>query len=428
MSISPRVLLGSKVMTSRCGSRSERDEFIFSPTQVPMSSWVQQKIVALLGDTGDEVGFSVAMSGETACVGAPGADNYFGSAYIFVPSSYGWPEQYKITPTSFTGGRFGRSVAISGNTVLVGAQTENTGVVYVFVRSDSIWIEQAILRGDPGQLNDDFGSSVAISGDTALVGAPRHEGPGGKTDAGAAYFFIRSGDTWSDPSMVLAPIGELVSYGLFGLSVAIDGDTALVGAPKDIINGGLSTPTAVVFVRIEDRWSGPGQKLEPGYSPSTSRQYGYSVAISGDTAVVSEPGYDGFDGGANIGAAYIYVRTGSTWSLQKMITATDPEDYDSFGSAVAISGDLVVVGSPGLRDYDAICGKAYEFQRCDNDWIEQPKQMGPTDCLLPGRFGFSVATSGDVSLVGAPEDYGIAPYSGAAYASPRYPCCGPCDD
>jgi hypothetical protein len=339
---------------------------------------------------------------------------------------------------------FGWSVAISGDTVVVGAHFEDSngtggesdnsapqaGAAYVFVRSGAAWSQQAYLKASNANAGDRFGVSVAISGDTVVVGAPEEDsnGTGGESDnsaskAGAAYVFVRSGATWSQQAYLKASNAE--SNDIFGYvySVAISGDTVVVGAPLEDSNGmdesdnsASKAGAAYVFVRSGATWS-----QQAYLKASNAEQYdafGNPVAISGDTVVVGAwfedsngTGGEGDNSAPQAGAAYVFVRSGAVWSQQAYLKASNAEAGDEFGyTSVAISGDTVVVsahfedsnGTGGESDNSASdAGAAYVFVRSGTTWSQQA-YLKASNADAHDKFGeHAVAISGDTVVVSA---------------------------
>ncbi len=213
-------------------------------------------------------------------------------------------------------------------------------------------IQIAKLTSGDAATNDEFGYSVAISGDTAVVGAPYDDDAG--SDSGSAYVFVRSGASWSQQAKLTA--GDAAAGDEFGYSVAISGDTAMVGAYADD-DGGSESGSAYVFVRSGASWSQQA-KLTAG-DAAADDWFGFSVAISGDTAVAGANGDD--DAGAYSGSAYVFVRSGASWSQQTKLTAGDAAADNEFGYSVAISGDTAVVGAHLDDDGGSDSGSAYAF-------------------------------------------------------------------
>jgi len=328
--------------------------------------WFQQaKLTASDAAAGDSLGVSVAVSGDTAVVGAHGDDGSAGSAYVFVRSGGAWTEQQKLTASDAdTGDQFGRSVAVSGDTAVVGAYTDDTsagsnaGSAYVFVRSGGAWTEQQKLTASDAVENDELGWSVAVSGDTVVAGAWFDDTPAG-TSAGSAYVFVRSGGAWTEQQKLTA--SDAAANDQLGSSVAVSGDTVVAGATGDTTAAGQLAGSAYVFVRSGATWT-EQQKLTASDAAAFD-VFGIAVAVSGDT-VVAGAFFDDTPAGQNAGSAYVFVRSGGVWTEQQKLTASDATAFDVFGGVVAISGDTAVVGAhvddiPGKAN----AGSAYVFMR-----------------------------------------------------------------
>ncbi|APR82774.1 Fibronectin type III domain protein [Minicystis rosea] len=293
---------------------------------------------------------------------------------------------------------FGWSVSVSGNTAVVGAPFDDNdngvdaGAAYVFVRTGNTWSPQAKLLADDGGANDQLGFSVSVSGNTAVVGAPGDNNENGDL-AGSAYVFVRTGHTWSQRVKLLPQDGGEGDQ--FGFSVSVSGNTVVVGSPFDDNERGADAGSAYVFTKSGNTWS-PRAKLlaEDGVSFDT---FGWSVAVSGNTAVVGAP-FDNNENGDLAGSAYVFVSTGNTWSQRAKLLADDGVSFDTFGWAVAVSGHTVVVGAPiGLGGTGT--GSAYVFVQSGNTWPQRAKLL-PEDGADGDQFGFSVAVSGDTAVVG----------------------------
>jgi hypothetical protein len=381
--------------------------------------WFQQaKLIASDAAAADLFGSSVAVSGDTAVVGAtyddsPATDA--GSAYVFVRSNGAWTEQAKLTASDVAAGdNFGNRVALSGDTAVVGARADdspatNAGSAYVFVRSGGTWTEQAKLTASDAAANDQFGVSVAVSGDTAVVGARRDDSPA--RDAGSAYVFVRSEVTWAEQAKLTA--SDAAENDELGTSVAVSGDTVVVGADGDETPAGAAAGSAYVFVRSGVTWA--EQAKLTASDAAAGDFFGTSVAVSGDTAVVGA--YFDDSPASDAGSAYVFVRSGLTWAQQAKLTAADAADGadgDNFGTSVAVSGDTAVVGAP-IDDSPAThAGSAYVFVRSGVTWAQQQK-LTASDAADSDNFGSSVAVSGDTAVVGSPRDNSPASIAGSAY-------------
>jgi hypothetical protein len=316
-------------------------------------------------------------------VGAPGQNNQTGAAYVFVRSHEKWSQQAKLTASDgASNDAFGDSVAISGDTAVVGAEgwSSATGAAYVFVRSGDTWTQQAKLTAPRGAPFDGFGISVAISDSTVVVGDYQKD-----AGTGAAYVFTRSSDRWSRQAKLAASDGA--KNNSFGYAVAISGSTAVVGAfARNSFIG-----AAYVFVRSNAVWS---QQAELTASDGASDDYfGGSVAVSGSTALVGALNKKDLTG-----AAYVFVRSGTTWSQQRKLTASDGVSGDNFGTSVALSGDTAVVGASSKNSY---AGVAYVFVRSAATWSQQAELTASDGASFDG-FGSTAAVYGTTAVVGAP--------------------------
>ncbi len=370
------------------------------------------------GGAGDWFGVSVAIDGDTAIVGAHGDDDRgtdSGSAYVFERVDGVWTEAAKLTAADGQpGDRFGWSVAISGDTAIVGAYLDDSrrGAAYVFQRVDGVWTEAAKLTAADRQTRDYFGVSVAIAGDTAVVGAY-----GDDSNRGAAYVFERVGNAWTQVAKLTAADGP---GGSFGLSVAISGDMAVVGAMADD-DRGTGAGAAYVFERVGNAWTQVA-KLTASDGQGWDR-FGVSVAISGDTAVVGAYRDDN-----DRGSAYVFERAGNAWTQVAKLTASDGQAEDHFGVSVAIAGDTAVVGAYHDDDLGPAAGSAYVFERAGNAWTQAHK-LTAADGQTNDYFGISVAISGDTAVVGAYGDDNRGYNAGSVYfmRAAADPCCADSD-
>jgi len=360
----------------------------------------------------DLLGVSVAISGDTALVGALGDDDRgtnAGAAYVFVRSGTSWTQQAKLTAAD--GGandNFGGAVALSGDTAVVTAifndeASSDAGAAYVFVRSGTTWTQQAKLTAADASSNELLGISVALSGDTALVGTTNDNGR-----SGAAYVFVRGGTSWTQQAKLRG--ADTAAADQFGISVAVVGDTALVGAfGNDVLAN--SAGSAYVFVRSGTSWTQQAELLAA--DGQEGDQFGVSVAVSGDTALVGANLDD--DHGTDSGSAYVFVRSGTSWTQQAKILAADGQEGDGFGISVALEADTAVLGASTDSDLGGASGSAYIFGRSGTSWTQQAK-LNANDGASADFFGNSVALSGSTALIGAPDHDELGSSEGAAYA------------
>jgi len=316
---------------------------------------------------------------------------------------------------------FGYSVSLSGDTALVGAYQDDdngsaSGSAYVFVRTGTSWAQEAKLLAGDGAPGDHFGYSVSLSGDTALVGAVHDDDNG--SNSGSAYVFARSGTSWTQEAKLLA--GDGAPGDRFGWSVSLSGDTALVGAIF-AADSGLESGSAYVFARSGTSWTQEA-KLLAGDGAAVDA-FGYSVSLSGDMALVGAPDDD--DSGSESGSAYVFVRSGTSWTQEAKLLAGDGAPGDRFGYSVSLSGDTALVGAPDDDDSGSESGSAYEFARSGTNWTQEAKLLAGDGAVFD-YFGYSVSLSGDTALVGAYLDDDHGTDSGSAYVfAPAPPCACP---
>ena len=359
---------------------------------------VQQAEFTASDATAYDFGYSVALDGDTALVGAAGqtvnGHLWEGAAYVFVRSGTSWSQQAELSdPNAAEQDVFGRSVARSGDTALIGAEGTRVnglnyvGSAYIFVRSGASWSEEAELVDPDPQSVENFGWSVALDGGTALIGAV-NKSVGGQADAGATYVFTRSGTSWPLQAELTASHAAEDDY--LGNSVALSGDTALVGAV-----GGAGS--AYVFTRSGASWS--RQAKLTASDAAAGDDFGFSVALSGDTALVGADQHT-VSGRGWAGSAYVFTRSGVSWSQRAELTATDVTPGAMFGSSVALSGDRALIGADWNNlGIQAGAGAAYVFGGSGASW-SPPAELTATGGALGDEFGVSVALSGDTALVG----------------------------
>ena len=328
-------------------------------------TWTEtQKIVSSDGAGGDAFGISVAIEGTTAIVGAYSKGQFRGAAYVFTNDGDAWSETQKLVPADQQDfDQFAWSVALDGSAALIGAigvtygnEGGGQGAVYEFTESGGTWIEGDKFTSDDGLPADSFGWSVALDGDRAVVGTGFVTVDGTEFQ-GAAYAFDASGGTWAQTQKLTASNGA--SFDFFGLAVAIEGDTILVGADGAATDGDPFSNQGAVYVFSHDgsAWS-EVQQLAPAES-GTSDGFGEWIALEGDRVVIGAPGVAVEDRESQ-GAAFLFTRSGGTWSETQRFVASDGAEFDQLGWEVAISGDTVLAGAYGATvDGRAGQGAAY---------------------------------------------------------------------
>ncbi|MEE9130908.1 MAG: hypothetical protein V3T84_12890 [Phycisphaerales bacterium] len=374
----------------------------------------------------ESFGYSVAVSGDTAVVGAQWdreLGTEAGAAYIFRldPDTSIWIEQQKLLASDGDGGEhFGRSVTIKGDTAMIGATSHlhsgatGNGSVYVFQYNGSTWVEQQEFFASDGAIGDVFGDAVSLSGDAALIGARLDDDNGAQS--GSAYVFRFDPDTsqWVEEQKLLASNGSGGSF--FGSSVAVEGPLAVVGA-KSQQNNNNTGGAAYVFGFDPDTSGWVQEQILLPSDGAGGTGFGSSVSISGDLILV------GARSEGN-GAAYVFRLNPKTsqWEMEQKFVASDPGAIDQFGRSVAIDGapgnETAVVGA---WQGNAFSGAAYIY-RFDSDasqWIEQAIAL-PEPNAWTNFFGWSVAVDGETAVIGA---HGEDQQRGAAYIFDLAPNC-----
>ncbi len=387
------------------------------------AGWIQQqKITSAPRGVGAQFGNAVAINGNTMVVGARfdgTTASQAGAAYVFVLNGGAWTQQAVLLANDgASGDKFGYSVAISENTIVVGAYNDdsplsNAGSAYVFVRSGAVWSFQQKLTANDTAADDQFGISVAVGGPTIFVGANFSDQPS-NSDAGAVYRFSQSGTVWSQ-AQKLIPVGGVILGDRFGESVATSGTKLVVGSP------GADVPfTAAGSVYVFTEGGGGVFTMQdkisiPGGANGDS--FGASVAIEGNTLVGGATQYTPVVGQTAYGAAYVYEFNGAAWISQGRLVADDGASGDRFGWSVAVSDNTIAVGA---RDDDTVAGgpdagSAYVFGRSGTVWGQRQK-LTPSDAFNGDRFGSGIALSFGNLVVGAGEKALSGPNGqGAAY-------------
>ena len=382
-----------------------------------------QKIRASDGAGGDQFGFSVAISGDQAIVGAIYDDNNVGnsgSAYIFSRNDDGtWTQKAKLLASDGAANDwFGLSVDISGDQVVVGTAYTNdyglsSGSAYIFSKNDDgTWSQKAKLLPSDGATADYFGISVSISGNQVVVGACYDDDNG--ADSGSGYIFSKNDDsTWTQKAKLLASDGAADDW--FGINVAISGDQVILGAPKDGDNGADSGSAYIFSKNDNGTWT---QKAKLLASDGTANDvFSNIVAISGDQAIVGAKFDD--DNGSNSGSAYIFSKNDDgTWTQKTKLLASDGAANDQFGFNVAISGNQAIVGAYFDDANGSDSGSAYIFSKNDDGTWTQKTKLLASDGASSDHFGGSVAISGNQAIVGAYDDDDNGSNSGSAYLFP----------
>lgn len=341
-------------------------------------------------------GAAIALSDTTALIGDFNFKNATGVAYVYRRAGGQWRLGATLSdPGHGQGDDFGVAVGISGTTAVIGADAvHGAGAAYVFVQTGGHWVLNTTLPDPRNKFLDAFGQALAMSGATVVIGAPQVD-----SEAGAAYLYTRSGTRWRRRATISDP--RNIPGDVAGASVSISGSNAVVGAFGHDNGAGI----AYIYTRSRSGWHKEATFNDPGRRAGDN--FGQAVAISGTTAVIGAPAAKN-----GSGAVYVYARPGRRWRLEATITRTGSPTIYSFGQAVALSAGTIVIGS-GDHSYSGI---AFVYARLSARWHLQVRLPDPIGGL-PDNFGAAVAISGNTMIIGAP---GARNFAGTVVAYVRH--------
>ena len=360
------------------------------------TNWsLQARLVSPDSDSGDFFGDAVAVEGQRLVVGAPDRLSASGAAHVFIRNGTTWTLEATLRAADASGNaRFGDAVAISGDTIAIGAlgYSQSRGAVYVFVRDGSSWSQQQRLTLPNGNASDRLGLSVAVDGDVLIAGAPGRDAA--VVDQGAAYIWRRSGGTWVLESTLTrsAPAsGDRV-----GSAVDIEEDVAVAGAPNAEGAGQSDAGVVLGWQRISGTWQALPELESP--EASAGAQFGSAVALSGSRLLVGAPG-DDVDGDNVRGSAELYLLDSGQWLRRQRVVVAEGQADDQFGSALALGGNVVGITAPGtLIDGQVLAGAAYAYVSLATS--TQFTELPGVSVRIGDSFGLLIAvtaTEGDAS-------------------------------
>lgn len=381
------------------------------------------KVYPQIHTENDLFGFKVAAHKNRIIVGAlkhdhktMGAD--VGAAYIYQHEDDLWKSQKVVLPGDLQPkDGFGGKVGIYDNTAVIGASgydgrsedgvIEDSGIVFIYQYIDVVWKEVARLSASDSQAGDAFGQGIAVWKDTLVVGAPKDDDKG--KDAGSVYVYSRDGTDWNFKQKLTAPDGA--AGDVFGISVAISGDTMLIGADLND-EAANNAGAAYVYVKHNGKWL-LQSKLMADDAGDTDI-FGVRVAIDGDTALISARRDDAPSVGKDVGAAYVFRREGTNWHQEAKLTGPTPKADDRFGRSVSIVGDTALIGAMH-RDYSGEnAGAAYIYKRRGNNW-RYSKTLTASDGVAGDQLGWSVVLTSEFAAVSAAKHAPESEKSGAVY-------------
>ena len=377
----------------------------------------QNIIIANDGKAGDYLGFSAAIDGTTILIGANKADVDgvidSGAAYVFVLGDNGWHQQAKlVAQPAFAGDGLGGNVALNNNVAMLGVMRrddkgKDSGAVVSFERKKNVWKQSVIFTAPDAKPGDAFGQSIALTENHLVIGAPRNDVLG--IDSGAAYIYKRENETWRYQAKIMASDGAVGD--LFGISVAIDGNTILVGA--DLHDEKAKDAGAVyVYVLDDNNWKQEA-KLMASDGGETDI-FGVRVALSGNTALISARRDDIDEIGIDAGSAYIFVRDGRTWTQHIKLISPDGQADDRFGRGVALSGDTAIISAMNHDAEGTDTGALYVYKKDSGGWLYTSKFVAKSS-MPNDKFGWSLGLSNGVAVVATPNHDAKGQEAGAVF-------------
>ncbi|WP_286266533.1 FG-GAP repeat protein [Thalassotalea atypica] len=377
----------------------------------------QDIILADDGKVGDSFGYDVAIDGSTALVGAFKADSYgvidAGAAYVYELGDNGWRKQAKLVASpAFADDTLGGKVALKNDVAMLGVMRRDdkgtdSGAVVYFERKMNTWQQRYIITAPDAKAGDAFGQSIALTENYLVIGAPRNDALG--VDSGAAYIYKRENSTWHYLAKITANDG--VAGDLFGISVAVDGNTILVGA--DLHDEKAENAGAVYVYVLDDMQWRQEAKLMASDGAKTDI-FGVRVALSENTALISARRDDTEALGIDAGSAYIFVRDGNTWTQQVKLTSPDGRGDDRFGRGVALSGDTAIISAMNHDVNGSNTGALYVYKNGAEGWRYTSKFVAKNS-MTEDKFGWSIDLSNGVAVVGTPNHDAKGQESGAVY-------------
>jgi hypothetical protein len=376
----------------------------------PLASVRETRLEPQSSASFDNFALALALGPDLALVGSPGASSLNGSlvgaAYLFERQPQGWVEVAELRASDGAAGdRFGSAVALDGARLAVGAtgadaNAMGSGAVYVFERGATGWSETVKLVGVGADVGEALGWSLALEGDTLIAGAADDHHSGGSFDGGAAYHYAFAGGAWTQLQRLIP--GDGMAFDYFSRSLALDGDTLVVGAYSDNHMNAANGGSAYVFRRGATGAFALAQKLIPADNGSNDL-FGWSVALLGGELVVGAPG-DTLSGAFEAGSAYVFADTPTGFAFVEKLLSPDLQAGARFGSSAALGGGALIVGaSQAHSPVGQFTGNAYLFERSAAGFVFNAP-LRSTALELGADFGFAAATDGERVLIGAPGD------------------------
>lgn len=365
------------------------------PTAYAQAVWLSHQIKSPDATNLSGFGFSVGLSDNHAVIGAPYASTSGvyegGAAYVFAYQNGNWSQQAAIAPPSRPGeGKFGYSVAISGNTLAIGVPNPyGQGRVYVYQCANAVWSEVALLKASDGTMGDQFGLTVAIAGNQVIVGDPLASVVG-ISGYGKVYVFDGN-QNWSQTQTLISS-GNTNSN--FGAALSVSGDLLAVGEPGATDSGETDAGAVYMYSLSNGTWNESTNVITPDHVDAGD-EFGFSVSLDNTNLIIGAPGTD-TAGTTDQGAAYLYEESAGTWQQNTKFVQTDAPQDASLGSEVMISNDTAWVNQPNDLGTNGVVNRYSD----DNGTWEKGATITDPDNTDPADFGFSLAvdSSGQLAI------------------------------
>lgn len=358
-------------------------------------------------------GRSMSVDGDTVFIGCPNDGS--GSVYVYKRVSGALQFVQKLKPNDGApGDSFGVSISIDGTTAIIGSCCDGdlgiaSGSSYFFQNAGGVWSQIQKVTASDGKAADLFGSSVALQGDTAVVGAYLHDSIG--NDAGATYVFVRSGQTWVQSQKLTA--SDLEIGDRFGQKVLLKNGTLVIASTQDD-DFGPTSGSAYIFAKAGGSWIQKQKLTPPDLGQMSYPNFGQKMSITSDTLMISA-----FDGTNGSGRVYVFNDSQGSWVQTQRIDAPEWQPNAGFPASISISGDTAVIGYGG-SDNGAQSGAAFVYRRVGSLWSKTQKLL-PSDGDSLDAFGAEIAVDGNHAVIGAPGDEHGTTGGGSAYSFVR---CG----
>jgi hypothetical protein len=377
----------------------------------------QDLILAKDGKAEDYFGYSAAIDGTTVLVGAHKADINgvidAGAAYVYVLGDNGWSQQAKLVAKPlFAEDTLGGNVALKNDIAMLGVMRrddkgKDSGAVFSFERQSTNWKQKQIITAPDAKAGDAFGQSIALSQSHLVIGAPRSDALG--NDSGAAYIYKRASNTWHFQAKITASDGA--AGDLFGISTAIDGNTILIGA--DLHDEKSENAGAVyTYVLNNDQWKQEAKLMAS--DGSNNDIFGVRVAIAGNTALISARRDDIEGVGINAGSAYIFERENHIWKEKIKLISPDGKADDRFGRGVALNKDTAIISAMNHDANGIDAGAVYIYKREPTAW-KYTSKITAKATFPNDRFGWNVGLSNGIAVIATPNHNNKGKDSGAVF-------------